>query len=121
MTNTDPITPGAEPVAVVSRPSDTRLKPRKSKKARESFTLPMLEFLMLKTLKLRSSKLGSPVKKMCWCAPASGRWRPCPMRAFWSRSTPCHPAKISAPRKTDRQRLRQSANDCSKLAKMSRN
>jgi hypothetical protein len=63
MTNTDPITPGVEPVAVASRPSDTRFKPRKSKKARQSFTLPMLEFLMLKTLKLRSSKLGSPVKK----------------------------------------------------------
>jgi len=63
MTNTDPITPGAGPDAVVSTPSNTRLKPRKSKKVRESFTLPMLEFLMLKTLKLRSSKLGSPVKK----------------------------------------------------------
>ena len=63
MTNMDPIKPGSEPVVVVSRPSDTRFTPRKSKKARESFTLPMLEFLMLKTLKLRSSKLGSPVKK----------------------------------------------------------
>lgn len=63
MTNTDHITPGSEPKAVISRPSDTRFKPRKSKKARASFTLPMLEFLLLKTLKLRSSQLGSPVKK----------------------------------------------------------
>jgi hypothetical protein len=43
--------------------SDKLLKPKKAKTAREDFSLPMLEYLMLETLKLRSSKLGSPVKK----------------------------------------------------------
>ena len=43
--------------------SDKRLKPKKAKKVHEDFSLPMLEYLMLETLKLRSSKLGSPVKK----------------------------------------------------------
>jgi hypothetical protein len=51
---------GAAPDPV---PSGTRLKPRKSKTIHKNFTLPMLEYLMLETLKLRSSKLGSPVKK----------------------------------------------------------
>jgi hypothetical protein len=35
----------------------------RSKAVRKDVTLPMLEHLMLETLKLRSSKLGSPVKK----------------------------------------------------------
>jgi len=43
--------------------SDKLLKPKKAKTVREDFSLPMLEYLMLETLKLRSSKLGSPVKK----------------------------------------------------------
>jgi hypothetical protein len=57
----------AVPVATVAAPveakSDKLLKPKKSKMVRENFTLPMLEYLMLETLKLRSGKLGSPVKK----------------------------------------------------------
>ena len=55
-----PAAPMAEPVEAKS---DQLLKPKKSKKVRQNVTLPMLEYLMLETLKLRSSKLGSPVKK----------------------------------------------------------
>lgn len=50
----------AEPATVSS---EKRLKAKKAILVRESFKLPMLDHLMLETLKLRSSKLGSPVKK----------------------------------------------------------
>lgn len=55
------------PAVTVAAPAEARsgklLKAKKSKLVHEDFTLPMLEYLMLETLKLRSSKLGSPVKK----------------------------------------------------------
>jgi hypothetical protein len=57
----------AVPAVTVAAPPEARsgklLKAKKSKLVHEDFTLPMLEYLMLETLKLRSSKLGSPVKK----------------------------------------------------------
>lgn len=43
--------------------SDRLIKPGKSKTVRKNVTLPMLEHLMFETLKLRSSKLGHPVKR----------------------------------------------------------
>lgn len=43
--------------------SDRLIKPGKSKTVRKNVTLPMLEHLMLETLKLRSSKLGHSVKR----------------------------------------------------------
>lgn len=49
--------------APVEAKSDKLLKAKKSKLVREDFTLPMLEYMMLETLKLRSGKLGSQVKK----------------------------------------------------------
>lgn len=55
--------PAVSVAAPVEAKSDKLLKPKKSKLVHEDFTLPMLEYLMLETLKLRSSKLGSPVKK----------------------------------------------------------
>ncbi|MEY4140582.1 MAG: hypothetical protein RLZZ371_2764 [Pseudomonadota bacterium] len=59
-----PATKAAQPteeLAAVN--SEKRLKAKKAILVRESFKLPMLDHLMLETLKLRSSKLGSPVKK----------------------------------------------------------
>lgn len=50
----------AEPAALSS---EKRLKAKKAILVRESFKLPMLDHLMLETLKLRSGKLGRPVKK----------------------------------------------------------
>lgn len=68
-----PVTPASDvairtaaPVTVttpVTVDSEKRLKEKKPKLVRESFNLPMLDYLMLETLKLRGGKLGSPVKK----------------------------------------------------------
>jgi hypothetical protein len=57
------VVPTVTVAAPVETKSDKLLKPKKSKMVPLDFTLPMLEYLMLETLKLRSSKLGSPVKK----------------------------------------------------------
>lgn len=43
--------------------SDQLIQPKKSRTVRKDVALPMLEHLLLETLKLRSSKLASPVKK----------------------------------------------------------
>ena len=57
----------ARPLAATAPPaaanSEKRLAAKKAILVRESFKLPMLDHLMLETLKLRGSKLGSPVKK----------------------------------------------------------
>ncbi|MDI1246984.1 MAG: hypothetical protein PSV24_16455 [Rhodoferax sp.] len=58
-----PAAPAATAVAPLVPKSDKQLKSKKSKKVHEDFSLPMLEYLMLETLKLRSSKLGRPAKK----------------------------------------------------------
>jgi hypothetical protein len=57
------VVPAVTVAAPVETKSDKLLKPKKSKMVPVDFTLPMLEYLMLETLKLRSGKLGSPVKK----------------------------------------------------------
>lgn len=57
----------AEPETTTETPvaakPDKRLKPKKAKLVQESFNIPMLDYLMLETLKLRGEKLGHPVKK----------------------------------------------------------
>ena len=53
-----------EPLAATAKPaSEKRLRPRKVKLVRDSFTIPKLEYLMLEALKLRAGAMGTSVKK----------------------------------------------------------